>query len=269
MAAGTDLMGTHVPISFCAILKHNIFMYPQHLPYYTHNFESFSGWSTVESEHYTFHYTEGSVAERDIQHIQATQEAAFKKILTTLRIPPPNRKIEYFFYPTPQVKTELMGDDWFAQSIYNEFRIHVLYTTEDKPIGAHEDTHLLSLPWGISWNFLQEGLAEYMVGYCWDGVLHNQKVLDGLKKGLVLSPMNQLSSTDWLTIPDEHIIYYYALAGSWSSFLIETYGMEKYRDFYMSTKREMSAEKILALYATHFEKELAVLEREYFTTLNT
>ncbi len=243
-------------------------MLQQFLPNYKHDFESFSYWITKESEHYIFHYTAKSEAEKDIHQIVTTQEDAFSKIVTTLDLQHPDKKIEYYFYPDAELKKNLMGDDWFAQSIYNEFRIHVLFTKDDKPIGPHEDTHLLSLPWGISWNFLQEGLAEYMVGRCWDGVPHEDKVKGGIALGLKLSPSTQLTQKDWLDIPDESIIYFYALAGSWSRFLIETYGMGKYKEFYKNTNREMGPNAVLQAYSDHFGKKLTKLEEEYFSTFH-
>lgn len=240
----------------------------QHLPNYKHDFEGFSEWKREDSPNYTFYFTKGSEAENDIQHIVTSQEQAFSKIVTTLGLQKPGKKIEYYLYPDAELKIKLMGDDWFAQSIYDEFRIHVLYTKDDKPIGPHEDTHLLTLPWGLSWNFIQEGLAEYMVGHCWDGTPHNQKLKEGILLGLDLLPSKQLSSEDWLNADDNHIIYYYALAGSWSQYLIESYGLNVYVDFYKNTQRDMPSDEIRIKYQECFKKSLDVMEQEFLSTLD-
>lgn len=138
-------------------------MYPQNLPTYTHKFLEYKDWIKCETTHYIFNYTSGSEAEKDIEVIKETQENAYKKITSFLKLEKDENKIEYYFYPDPKTKKDLMGDDWYAQSIYNEYRVHVLYTADDKPIGPHEDTHLLTLCYGLSMPFIQEGLADYMV----------------------------------------------------------------------------------------------------------
>lgn len=242
-------------------------MYPQHLPHYKHDFEKFVNWKIKETSHYIFHFIHESVAEKEIDQIIKIQEAAFTKITEELELPFPEKKIQYYLYSDAELKKKLMGDDWYAQSIYNEFRIHVLYTNEDKPIGPHEDTHLLSLPWGLSWNFLQEGLAEYMVGHCWDGVPHVQKVREGIEKGIDLSPTSQLSTEDWLNTADKDAIYYYALAGSWANYLINEFGLPKFKALYQNTDRQMPAGKIRQKYVQHIGREITDLENAFLKSV--
>ncbi|HAT68565.1 MAG: hypothetical protein A2481_02480 [Candidatus Yonathbacteria bacterium RIFOXYC2_FULL_47_9] len=237
--------------------------YKQYLPTYSHTFQEYSGWLTVETEHYIFYYTKGSEAEKDIEHIKERQEQAFQKIVTELKVPVLGQKITYYFYPTPELKTELMGDDWFAQSIYGEFCIHVLYTLQDKPIGEHEDTHLLTLPWGISINFLQEGLAEYMVGHNWYGEPHDECVREGIAKGYELSPSKILTEKDWLDTPQDGAVYFYALAGEWIKYLIETFGLEVFKKLYTECTREETAETIRKKYQKHTGKSIEELEEDF------
>lgn len=236
----------------------------QFLPTYKHDFLGYPSWEKVKSEHYIFNFTPNSAAQRDINNIIDTQERAYTHIISTLTLEDPSKKIEYFFYPSPDIKEELMGDDWYAQSIYSEFRVHVLYTDEDKPIGPHEDTHLLTLPWGLSWHFLQEGLAEFMVGHAWDGTSHREYVQEGLKKGYELSPAQQLTEKDWLNTDQELAIYYYSLAGSWVSFLVERYSLSTLIEFYKNTDRSMSSEEIQQQYMKYFAQDVSQLESLYF-----
>ncbi|MEI6237948.1 MAG: hypothetical protein WCP15_00245 [bacterium] len=215
-------------------------MEKQNLPTYKHDFLNEKRWLVRESEHYVFHYFSGSEAEKDINMIEAKQESAFVKILAFLEVEDPKRKIEYYFYPDEKIKTELMGDDWYAQSIRDEFRIHVLYTKDIKPIGEHEDTHLLSLPWGISIGFLQEGLAEFMVGHAWDGKPHAFYVKKGYEDGLYPTTSHFFEHSAWLKTDDSKPLYFYSLAGAFGTFLIEKYGKEKFKELYENTSREKS-----------------------------
>ena len=89
--------------------------YSQYLPTYRHDFERESRFVKCHSEHYVFHYFPDSEAERDINTIVMTQEAAYAKITSFLGVEGPNRPIEYYFYPDKTTKTALMGDDWYAQ----------------------------------------------------------------------------------------------------------------------------------------------------------
>ena len=223
-------------------------MEKQNLPTYTHNFLDDNRWLTRETDHYIFHYFPYSEAEKDIEMIVATQEKAFEKIITFLNIEPPKKKIEYYFYPDEEIKKALMGDDWYAQSIRDEFRIHVLYTRDIKPIGEHEDTHLLSLPWGISIGFFQEGLAEFMVGHAWDGKSHISYVKEGYATNLYLPLSDFFEHDAWLRTDDSRPLYFYSLVGAFTTFLIDNYGKDKFRELYENTHRDISKAENLAIF---------------------
>lgn len=238
-------------------------MYKQHLPNYKHNFLDDPRWVTYSSPHYRFHCFTDSVAEQDIDLITTTQESAYKKIVSFLKVPEPNKLIEYYFYPTIEIKTELMGDSWFAQAIYNEFYVHVLYTGKDKPIGAHEDTHLLTLPWGISVNFLQEGLAEYMVGHNWYGEPHKDCIKEGLEKGYELRPSRILTEKDWLDTPQDGAVYFYALAGEWVKYLVGTLGLEVFKKLYVESTREETADTMREKYQRYTSRSVDELEEDF------
>lgn len=231
-------------------------MFEQQLSTYTHEFLSFDGWLTHESPHYVFHYTRGSEAEKDILHIVEVQEKAYAQITNLLGIPISGEKISYYFYPDRGTKTRLMGDDWYAIAILNEWRIHILYTSEDKPIGPHEDTHLLSLQFGQAVPFISEGLAEYMVGHAWDGTPHLTYVQKGREMGLEMNPSHYLLPEDWFNTPDEHAIIFYSLAASWTRYLIDTYGLAAYLLYYSQVKRSQTRTEVADLYRQIFSANL-------------
>lgn len=242
-------------------------MFDQKLPTYKTEFLDFKDWLRFETAHYIFFYTKNSEAEKDILKISEIQENSFKKIITSLTLNIPKKKITYYFYPNKELKKNLMGDDWYAQLIYNEFRIHVLYTKDIKPIGPHEDTHLLTLPWGLSWNFLQEGMAEYMVGHAWDGMSHIEYVKEGLKKGYDMYPSHQLSKEDWYNTPDDKAIYFYSLAGAWVNFLITEFSLVSFILFYKSTTRDMTKDELRDKYKKVYGKTIEELEKLFLARI--
>jgi len=245
----------------------NDIKYKQHLPDYIHKFKDEPGWKTLETEHYIFNFFPNSVAEKEIKDIAERQEQAYKKIISFLEIPESTQKIIYYLYPDEQTKKELMGDDWYAQAIYAENCIHVLYTEEIKPIGEHEDTHLLSLPWGSSFALFQEGLAEYLVGHNWYGEDHSKCVEEGWAKGLKLSPSESMDQNSWLNIPDEMALFSYCVVGSFTAFLIDKYGKEKFKALHQKTDRENSAEENGQIFKEIYGLEISEVEENWKSSL--
>ncbi|MHB1769711.1 MAG: hypothetical protein ACYCPH_01365 [Minisyncoccota bacterium] len=186
-----------------------------------------------DSAHYRFHYFKNSLAEKEIEGIIETQESAFQQILAFLELPLPEKKIFYYLYPDSAIKEQLMGSSWFAQSIYDDFAIHALYTEKDRVIGPHEDTHLLSLPLGLSIGFLQEGLAEYLVGHDWYGNDFKTVVQEALVNEKFLIPHTLLvNHQTWLDTDETYARQYYALAALFTKYLVNKYGKEKYFKLY-------------------------------------
>lgn len=214
-------------------------LYPQKLPTYKHDFES-ALWKSKKTKHYIFYYMLGTSADHDIEYIAETQEQAFEKIVRFLELLPEQlpKQIEYYLYPSKETKENLMGDSWHAQAICNEMRIHVLYTDKIKPIGPHEDTHLLSLPLGFPINFFQEGLAEYMVGHDWFGNKFEDTVKELKKTGKLPSLDSMFDANAWFELDDEYARHYYSWAALVTQYLIDTFGKEVYFEFYEKINRE-------------------------------
>ena len=210
----------------------------QYIPFYKENFKIDSRWLKKETEHYIFHYFSNSVAEKEIDIVVKRQESSFDKIISFLKAEPPNGKIHYYLYPSSEIKKELMGDDWYAQAIYHDFSIHILYTDKIKPVGEHEDTHLLSLPWGLSIGLLQEGLAEYLTGHDWYGNIHEESVKEVKDKNILPKISSVMNQEEWMNLPEKYIFYHYCLAGSFVKFIINEFGGEKFETLYKNTNRE-------------------------------
>ncbi len=212
-------------------------MFEQHLPGYIEAFKT-APWIVRESPHYRSHYVAGSLAEKEIDYIVETQEKACVDILDFLNLPAPERSISYYFYPDADTKKRLMGNPWFAQSVYADFAVHALYTEEHRIIGPHEDMHLLSLPLGLAVGFIQEGLAERMVGHDWFGNSFTGTVREAMSdQHFTFSPDLLVSHQAWLDTPDDFARQYYALAALFSDYLITRFGKEAYFKFYTALQR--------------------------------
>ena len=141
----------------------------------------------VESEHYIFHFLEGSLAERDIEKIAAEQERCFAKICSFLEVEYP-RKISYWLYDSPQVIGDIFWDgEWCCGLSLTDanssdvgrqvslsgdsdnlftvppYSVHAAYEENAKCTGEHEDTHVIAtMLCEPKADFLSEGLELFV-----------------------------------------------------------------------------------------------------------
>jgi len=221
--------------------------YEQNIPFYIAKFKDHP-WQIYESDHYIFHVEAESLAEKEIEEIKARQEASYMKIIQTLKLQNSKQKIKYYFYPSRDKKAELTGDGWFGQSIYNEFEVHAVYGDQDKVVGEHEDTHLLSLQIGQSISFFEEGLAEAMVGKSMFGNEHNKVIKERMSRGLEINIKNLMSQQGWLDTPDEEAEFYYSIAGSFIKYLLDILSLQTFKKMYSEMDRKNSAEKNMEIF---------------------
>lgn len=241
--------------------------YPQHIPFYIHKFREFP-WKTHESQHYIFNVEEGSLADIEIEQIKSRQEAAFSKIIKVLDLNEPSQKITYYFYTSREKKAELIGDGWYGQSIYDEFAIHAVYNEEDKVVGEHEDTHLLTLELGYPVSFIQEGIAEAMVGKSMFGNDHYKIVRDGLNRGLTINLENLIASQQaWVDTSDEEAEFYYSIAGSFTKYLLETFGFEKFKKLYGLNSREKTPAENIEIFKQVFDRDIRIIADEWLHSI--
>lgn len=218
-----------------------------------------------ESKHYVFHVEEGSLAEKDIQIIKARQESAYEKIISTLKIKEPGQKIIYYFYPSQEKKEELMGDGWYGQSIYNEFTVHAIYNEQDKVVGEHEDTHLLSLQMGLPISLFQEGIAECMVESSMFGNNHNDVLKMGMERGLEPNLTELMSQEGWLNTPDREAEFYYSIAGSFIRYLLDIIDLDTFKKLYSDMSRDNTKEKNIEIFESTTRMSIENAEAKWQT----
>ncbi|OQA70664.1 MAG: hypothetical protein BWY34_00509 [Parcubacteria group bacterium ADurb.Bin247] len=223
-----------------------------------------------ETPHYFFYFQKESLAEKNIKSIIDIKEVHYEKVLNWLKLNN-NRKINYYLYPSLKEKKFLMGDNSLGNAIWEEleienresnskkFEIHVVYSEKCKFIGEHEDTHLLSLPWGLSIYLFCEGLAQYMENSFMGEDLHvvAKKLL---QKNKLYSLEWLLENSNWNNV-DSVVIY--PQVGSFIKYLIESYGKENFKKVYQSTSRKKeTAENSLEINKV-YQKNINQLEKEW------
>jgi len=245
--------------------------YIQNIPWYKSDYLNHF-FQKKDSFHYSFYFLKGSLAEKDIEEIVRSKENHYLKILSFLELEN-DRKIDYYIYPSIKEKTLLMGDDSPGNAIWQElennhsekFEIHVVYGEKCKFIGEHEDVHLLSLPWGLSIYLFCEGLAQYMENSFMNKELYliSKELLDENK----LYPLQWLcDNNNWKKVESTII---YPQIGSFTKFLIEEHGKNKFKEVYQSTLRNHDIFDNLFEIERIYSKNINQLENDWLYKLKT
>jgi len=211
-----------------------------------------------ETEHYIFHYTPGSKAEQDIEHIAAVQEVSYQHITTMLGLSM-KEKIHYYLYNSRE-EVGLECERRFGEyTPYNgctasKNEILAVYNTEIQCIGIHEDTHILMFTIGFcASSFLEEGIACAMDSLWW-GIDNNAWVAYYRKNALCpsVTKLLCLPREDFYTVED-YIAY--PLAGSFASYLLMRFGKDKFRQFYLAEDYSTADNTILGCSLRELEED--------------
>ena len=209
----------------------------------------------LETNNYIFNYNENSCAQEDIEEIANIQETCLEYISHILRLHP-NFKIEYYLCDSAKQVGEIYGDNEPCNGFCDlPNKIYAVYNEDIKCIGFHEDAHIISYlinrPESV---FIREGLAMFF-DKLWRGI-DNKHIVSYLMKN------NNFISVDKL-IDDEIFYKYncaitYPIAGSFTEWLIYTFGIDKYLSFYSLKVDIKKAFKEIYL------MDIAKLSQEYY-----
>jgi hypothetical protein len=214
-------------------------------------------WLKKESEHYKFYFLNNSLAQKDIDSIIREQEKWYEKIIQELKIKN-KKRISYYLYPSRELKKQTTQDDGNAFANWNDFSVHTIYNEKLKILGPHEDTHLLTLSWGISISIFREGLAEFL-HKTWHDKSHNywsNKFFQKQKASLT-----QLINSDFFFNLDPNLSY--PVAGSLVKFLIKNYGLEKFKKVYGLVDKEKSDQENIKNIEKIYQISLEDLEKSW------
>ncbi len=182
-----------------------------------------------ETEHYIFHYGEGTSAERDIERIAACQEACFQHICRVLGVTPAF-KIEYFLCDSPEEVGRIYGDDEPCNGFTDPpDKIYAVYNDQVRCIGFHEDAHIISYTVNRpDCPGIREGLAMCFDRKWW-GIQNLDWTAYFLKHGQYL-PVDGLLDKEMFFDGDCSITY--PIMGAFVEYLIATYGTAAFMAVY-------------------------------------
>ena len=185
-----------------------------------------------KTEHYIFHCVNNKIAENDIEIIAKTQEEAYETITKALNVKY-ETIINYYLVNTPEEVAKLTQYPYPVNGLacFSTKSIYAVYSDEIKCIGPHEDAHLISEMFGMSdLDFLCEGLAMHFDKRWWgiDNSLWCKYFID---EGIFPNIIKLLNNQGFNKIDCS---LSYPVAGAFTSYLIEKFGIEKYRYFYIN-----------------------------------
>lgn len=201
-------------------------------------------------DHYIIHYAEGSFAEKNIRQILADQEECFQEICTMLEFES-KLHIQCFLFESPFECGRHWGalnPGYFKENETPRCSAFALYpnlsfctfSEEINAMGPHEDTHLIMMEMfqdhPLS-TFILEGIAVATGKQWWELDLH-QWARYLTEKELVY-PVDQLIEEDIFFRNDSN--YTYPLAGSFTSWYMESFGLNRYKQFYQDSIKSRKA----------------------------
>ena len=194
-----------------------------------------------ETSNYIFHYQENSWAEKDILQIAQIQEACFVYICNVLKTRP-DFKIEYFLCETPEDVGRIYGDNepcnGFA-SMPN--KIYAVYNQKIKCIGFHEDAHIISYTINRpDYPAIREGLAMYFDRKWW-GIQNLDWAGFFLKRDKFI-PVDSLLDRE--VFFGHNCSVTYPIMGTFTEWLISSYGMDRYLEFYRQADSVRALERV-------------------------
>jgi len=187
---------------------------------------------SIETDNFTIFYDPGSPEAKDIELIAMDHEWRYKQLKEALDLDSTD-KIKSYIYPNVGTRKKLIGagETTIANPVHNE--IHLIYDSFPHPVLKHELVHVMAGEFGndllkISPKIgLLEGIA---VAVDWRGQKYNPHQWSKVMMEMEIAPNIEdiVGFGFWYAPADVG----YTLMGSFSRYLIDTYGIEKYKTAY-------------------------------------
>lgn len=163
-----------------------------------------------------------------------------ESIQAKLDLPADTKPIRIYHYPDDHTKKRLTGSQYTMIGNARQRALHVLSLSSFDPILIHELTHVVARP--MKKNLLHmpsnmsktEGLAMFVQENIRGKHVHQWvRALLSLQENQTLPEFKNTRS--FYKLPSLHA---YALAGSWTTHLIDTFGMDAYKNHYRGSAFE-------------------------------
>ena len=212
-----------------------------------------------ETEHFSIYYEKGTEVERHIELIAQDHEFRYHQLTQFFQLHP-QKKVGSYVYTSAEQKKRLMGAKHTSIEDPINREIHINYSAKyPHPVLKHELAHVFAGEvhpiWKVSLKMgLHEGIA---VAAEWDeGHLTAHQWSKAMRTLKVARPVEKIMSAwgFWTQSSSRS----YTLAGSFVRYLVDTYGIEKFKRVFPTGN-----------FKKHYGKELKKLVREWEQFLET
>lgn len=187
---------------------------------------------SIETDNFIIYFAPGTPEARKIELIAADHEWRYKQLKEALELNS-TQKIKSYIYPDIKTRKKLIGagETTIANPIHNE--IHLIYDTFPQPVLKHELVHVMSGEFGNNVLKLSPkiGLLEGIaVAVDWRGQRYTPHQWSKVMLEMRVAPQIQdiVGIGFWYSSSEIS----YTLMGSFSRFLIDRYGIEKFKSAY-------------------------------------
>lgn len=215
------------------------------------------------TDHYVFHYGDGTKAAEDITEIAAHQEKCFRYICSVLNTEP-NFKIQYYLCDSPEEVGRMFGDNEACNGLADTpDKVYATYNDKIQCIGFHEDAHIIASTMNSPpCSAIKEGLSMYFDRTWWG--IHNLHWAVYYFKTKQLLPIDKLLNQDSFFEVDCSITY--PIVGSFTEWLISSYGLQKYLKLFRENDIPNAIERIYGMTASamsdHFTDYLSLFAND-------
>ena len=191
--------------------------------------------ASLETEHFVIYYTPGTPEARDMTLIANDHEWRYKQLMEFLQVRSKD-KIRSYIYPDVETRKKLIGagQTTIANPIHRE--IHLVYGSFPDPILKHELTHVMSSEFGMRVLRVSpkvgliEGLAVAADWSGANGFTPHQWSKSMFIKGAAPDVKEIIGLGFWYAPQQKS----YTVMGSFCRYLIDNYGIEKFKSLYQS-----------------------------------
>ena len=219
---------------------------------------------TVETDYFYIHYSPFHETSEEIELIMQDHEWRYKELRDFLQLES-DKKIHSFIYPDQALRKKLIGagSTTIANPIHGE--IHLIYDSFPHDVLKHELVHVMAAEFGtkflkISPNYgLVEGIA---VASDWDirGLSRHKLSKNLVESGKAPEIKDILGVGFWYSPGAKS----YTIMGSFCRYLIDTFGINKFKEFYQTGNTDSYGKSLEELVASwkKFLKGIEINKKE-------
>jgi hypothetical protein len=223
----------------------------------------------IETDNFTLVYPPGAYSDDDMREIARLNEHSLVFLMENLRGDVPLKWDPLVTVSFPGFDSKLFYTRHWGRGLASAMGIFNVFEggVPDWGLVVHENAHILTgLNWGSTTSFLSEGIATHLEALATDRESNHERTVHYLVSGQ-LFPLDELITFD---IGQEglktHVAY--PAAGSFTGFLIETYGLQRFREAYALEARTFEERERDDTWVRAFGKELQNLEMEWLGWLS-